>query len=273
MNGNDLLYYFLKRLLESDDENNLRLSIEIVTKLGIWFSPETYASLPVLLPFVVRDPKCRGNPRSGAPDQWSSPNRAGFLRDDNSLVKALPRSLKVLPPHGSVLHGDKIGSGFVAAHVWRIVRHEELASRIPILNTFIPNLVWLPSQIAKLSDLQGGLVQKTLEAVSVKLYREFPVNAAVRNVAEEAWGLIPSTSVDLRHFDCTTLNFFEHREDFVKKRIKRIDNVRNAITGLLKDVPIEEKKIITSRYTEGLPGVERKDLLRLLKFLDEFSRK
>ena len=138
--------------------------------MAIWLPLEVYQHIPVLMPWVVRDPQCRGSKNKNIPDQWASPNEDGYLRDDNSLVKSLTRSLSVRGPKGSHLNGSRMGSEFVASHIWRKVDADRLASRIPLLNTFVPNLVWLPSQIAKLSDIEGGIVQQTLQAISRGIY-------------------------------------------------------------------------------------------------------
>src|ERR1019366_8734253 len=122
---------------------------------------------------------------------WSSPDAHGFLRDDNSLVKAIPRAMDITGPKGSHVHDARMGSEFVASHIWRVVDHADLASRHPLLNSFVPNLVWLPGQVAKLSDRQGGIVQKTLEALSYKVYRQAPVHPNLAEIVEEAWEMIP----------------------------------------------------------------------------------
>lgn len=57
--------------------------------MGIWLPLTVYEQLPVLLPWVVHDRSARGKPSQGIPDAWSSPDERGYLRDDNSLVKAL----------------------------------------------------------------------------------------------------------------------------------------------------------------------------------------
>jgi hypothetical protein len=44
------------------------------------------------------------------------------------------------------------------------------APRNALTYSFLPNLVWLPSQLAKLSDREGSFVQ-TLAAVSRRIYR------------------------------------------------------------------------------------------------------
>lgn len=45
----------------------------------------------------------------------------------------------------------RIGNGFVASHVWRKLTNNGSASQHPLTYSFIPNLVWLPTQVAKLT--------------------------------------------------------------------------------------------------------------------------
>ncbi len=174
VHGDDLLYRFFQDLFATEPELFTVVPRLLVESMAIWLPLDVYEGFPVLLPWVVRDPHCRGNTKKGVPDQWGSPNRDGYLRDDNSLVKALPRSLAVRGPKGSHIHGARMGTEFVASHVWRKVNAIDLASRIPLLNTFVPNLVWLPSQVAKLSDVEGGIVQQTLQAMSRAIYGTAP---------------------------------------------------------------------------------------------------
>src|SRR5688572_17571169 len=98
--------------------------------MAVWFPVEVYAALPVLLPWVVRDPSCRGSRKNGVvvrPDQWSAPNELGYLRDDNSLVKGLPRALTIRGPKDAHLDGRRLGTEFVASHIWRQTSAEGLA--------------------------------------------------------------------------------------------------------------------------------------------------
>src|SRR5207248_16566 len=105
---------------------------------------------------AVRDPLCRGNKTKGLPDEWSAPDANGYFRDDNTLVKGLPRSLSISSPESSRVYGSApIGNGFVSSHVWRMLRSGEYASRNPLTYSFVPNLVWLPGQVAALTDREG----------------------------------------------------------------------------------------------------------------------
>jgi hypothetical protein len=272
INGNDLLYRFFKDLIESDQVLGMDLSLLLITRLGIWLPREIYSQIPILLPFVVRDPECRRNTAKGRPDEWSSPNSEGFLRDDNSLVKAIPRSLEIRRPEGSLLTGNRIGVGFVASHIWREVNHKQLASRIPMLNTFVPNLVWLPAQVAKLSDIQGGPIQKTLESISVKLYKDVPVETHLQELVDKAWNLLPPPSIEVNQSDLESLNFFRATPRFLNTRLKRIDEVRQALTDLSLGNSLDGSKVISRRYTQGLPNVTQKNLLSLLEYLNQFIK-
>lgn len=225
VHGDDLLYRFFQDALQSRPELFAAVPLLLITTMGIWLPLDAYERWPVLLPWVVRDPKCRGNPRKGKPDEWSSPDAHGYLRDDNSLVKAIPRAMNIAGPKGSHIHEARMGSEFVASHIWREVDHAALASRHPLLNSFVPNLVWLPSQIAKLSDRQGGIVQKTLEAVSYKVYRHAHVLPSLSEVVEEAWEMIPQPMLELEEFSLDDLNWFRTTPAFFRTRSLRLESV------------------------------------------------
>jgi hypothetical protein len=151
IDGNDLLYHFLQKiLLEEDAEQFKALATRLVVALGVWLSPEVYQRYPIVLPYAVRDPKCRGDKRRGLPDEWGSPGADGRFRDDNSLVKGLPRSLMISNTNNRLLHGRRLGTSFVASHVWRKLIDGSNAPRNWLTYTFVPNLVWLPSQLSKL---------------------------------------------------------------------------------------------------------------------------
>jgi hypothetical protein len=106
------------------------------------------------VPYAVRDPHARkDHPRKGAPDEWGKPFPNGLFRDDNSLIKGIPRSLRINGVNPR-FNDARIGRGFVAAHVFpRLVgSRRKLSVRDPLTYSFVPNLVWLPSELAKLTD-------------------------------------------------------------------------------------------------------------------------
>jgi hypothetical protein len=270
IHGDDLLYRFFQEALRSNPELFSAVPQLLITTIALWLPLDVYERWPVLLPWVVRDPRCRGNPRRGIADEWSAPDESGFLRDDNSLIKSLPRALRVKGPKGSHVHGARIGNEFVASHVWRVITNEQLASRVPLLNSFAPNLVWLPGQVAKLTDREGGIVQQTLQAMSYEIYRRAPVAPHLADVVEEAWALIPRSTLTPKPFRLEDLNWFEATERFYRTRSARLAAVMDALNATERGFPIRER-VVTTRYAAGLPFVSAAARSKLKEFLQRFS--
>lgn len=174
INGNDVLYYFLKSMLDVEKELSHTFIRKAIINLGIWMSPDYYKHLPIFSPFVIRDSKCRGNKKKDMPERWGEPTEKGYFKDDNSIIKGFVRSFTIRSPFSSY-NGCKIGNAYVASHVWRqpigFSTNNDLASKNPWLNSFVPNLVWLPQQLSKLSDREGGYVQTFIQKVSYQLYQ------------------------------------------------------------------------------------------------------
>jgi hypothetical protein len=257
IDGNDLLYRLLQELLDRDDESSVELIQLIIQSYAVWFPPSLYSKFPVVLPWVVRDAKCRPHAVAGSPgekthDEWGSPNSDGFQRDDNSLIKALKSTLKVSGPKGSLLDDKTLANGFVACHVWREVRLEELASRDPRLNSFIPNLVWLPKQIAKLSDHEGGTVQEALKKTSREIYQSTAVDPAVQPAVDAIWNLLPhgKSRVDI---DQEKLHWFVVTDSYIDSRMKAINRTLDFCDAISTGRPFVKKGKISTRYFEGLP--------------------
>lgn len=173
IDGQNIVYHYLQKvLLREEDEFSLELIKHLIVDLSIWIPPCLYRRLPILLPYVVRDPSCRKNRLTGE-DEWGEPNQEGFLRDDNSLIKGLVRSFKVNSSRVKSYDGKKLGNGFVASHIWREIEFEGsylISSRHYMLNSFIPNLAWLPVQISKFTDREGSVAQRLLQAISHLIY-------------------------------------------------------------------------------------------------------
>lgn len=269
VHGDDLLYRFFQDALANEPELFEKVPQMMLEAMGIWLPRATYRDWPVLLPWVVRDPKCRGNKAKGLPDEWGSPDEHGYLRDDNSLVKALPRSLSIKTSGYASLTGARMGTEFVASHVWREVHGtDQLASRHPLLNSFLPNLLWLPAQVAKLTDREGGIVQTTLQSMAWGIYREAPVAPHLKELVESAWKMIPEPEPVT--ISDAALNWFEVTTQFQVTRRRRLDSVIEALERLANGDPLTHK-VVTTRYTTGLPAVPAEARARLLDHLKSFQ--
>jgi len=252
-----LLYHFLqKTLLEEDADQFQALTARLVVALGVWLPPDAYQRYPVLVPYAVRDPTCRGNKKRGLPDQWGAPNEAGVFRDDNSLVKGIPRSLEVVNPRNPLLHRRRLGTSFVAAHVWRKLSDGTDAPRNRATYSFVPNVVWLPSQLAKLSDREGSFVQTFLQALSVKIYRSEPLTAGMQMLVSPIWELLPerpeTREMTLPNVD--DLNYFRFDDRWLKRRVQALESVVRALAETGQGKPLLTK-VISTRYGQGLSSV------------------
>jgi hypothetical protein len=263
-----LYHYLQKELYEEDVWLFQGLVARLVVRLGVWISPSVYGRLPLLAPYARRDPGCRGRPKEGIPDQWGSPDERAYFRDDNSLVKGVPRTMRI---KSSAPHYDRrcIGRGFVAAHVWRNIHDEDLASRNPLTFSFVPNLVWLPAHVAGLTDREGSFSQQYLQAVSHNIYRQAPVEAGHRKLVDRIWDLIPEPPnippQSLPKVD--ELNLFEADDKFFKRRATALDRVAMA---LLTGEPTG--KVVSERYTRGIPSIPEAERKALGDFLTSYRK-
>ena len=269
-NGEDILYHFIqKRLMQRDPKLAKTFIKHAINALSIWFHPTFYQAIPIILPFVVRDSSCRKNKQTGA-DEWASPNAKGLLRDDNSLVKSKVKSMPVESPDG-IYKNCTIGNGFVASHIWRQTDDVgELASRDPWLNTFVPNLVWLPKQISKMTDREGEFAQQYVQLLARHIYREVVFAAPLQQRIEKIWDRLPApTELQEDLPDVDTLNFFIPNTKILLNRRKDIKDVISALRKASLGEQIDSK-VIASRYTHGLPSVSADNLILLANELQEY---
>ena len=244
--GTYLLYHYLQNDLWKNDKEQFRGFVANLLTLGIWFPPSAYGVFPIALPHVVRDPGCRGDKRKGIADAWGSPNEDGYFRDDNSMIKGLVRSFPIksdFPPYSN----KRLGAGFVAAHVWPDT------TRLALINSFWPNLVWLPSNIAKLTDVKGSFAQQLVQAISRKIYGAVTVPPQLRNFTKQAWEGLPEVPELTGHElpDVESLNFFDPPQRFFDYRLERIQFLSSALDAFANGKPLPEK-VLSDRYKPGL---------------------
>lgn len=209
--------------------------------------------------------------RRGIPDQWGAPDLYGRFRDDNSLIKGIPRSLIVTNPSNSLLNGKRLGTGFVAAHVWRKLSDGTDAPRNELTYSFLPNLVWLPSQLAKLSDREGGYAQTFLQAQSLALYRHLPLTSKLARFVAPIWDLLPVRE-EVAAIDVAVdrVSFFQSSEPWLLRRRRTLKVVREALIATADRTTFGEK-IVASRYGDGLRRFQPTSVRVLLEMLTKYS--
>lgn len=258
INGENILYHILqKRIIpsslsdSSEPSDGVKFLIEQLLLGGaIWFKPDTYKEIPVLLPYVVRDAKCRKKDPVTGKDSRGVANIKGLMPDDNSSIKGIPKRLVIeskLPEFNG-----KMGNGFVASHIWRTLQDQSilLASQWERTNSFIPNLVWLPKQLSKLTDREGSYAQHFVQHVSGLLYRGITMpNTTLNDIWNELKdpGIKPISDIKM-----DDLNYFEHNIKWIARRKSRLYNELQSILNILNGENPIINKINTSNYIPSL---------------------
>lgn len=238
-NGENIIYHYIQKTLLKDganDEFTKELIERLIVDLSIWLPIDLYKQVPILLPYVIRDPSCRN--RDPNLDEYGQSNEKGFLRDDNSLIKGIIKSFIVKGKRVKEYDGKKLSNGFVACHIWRKLRTVDiLASKFEKTNSFVPNLVWLPKQIAKLTDREGSFAQNLLKNISYKLYFEAD---AQREFINPIWNELENPNTQMK-FDLNveTLNHFIVPQIWIDKKKK----------GLLEEFSIIKNTVTTKTVT------------------------
>ena len=236
IDGDSIIYHYFRELIERDTEKGRSLIRRMIHDLSIWLPLTLYQSIPVLLPFVIRDPSCRKSINKKR-EEWGSCDRNGYFRDDNTLVKAIPRRFKITSRNRNY-SGRKMAKGFVASHVWRELSDKSgLASRNPVTNTFVPNLVWLPRQLSKLTDRESSFAQKYLQALSVSIFKNVELSQAKSKFADTVWKMFQAPKGIRIDDEKQGLNFFDMSErdiqNMVSDLLARIDKIKHLGPGIL----------------------------------------
>jgi hypothetical protein len=267
--GDTVLYSYLQKELQGEDLFLFQMiTARLVTSLGVWVHPDTYARLPILLPHVVRDASARRS--RGGVEAWATPDANGFLRDDNTLIKNLVKALDVESRRDSFAR-RRLGNGWVASHLWRERSDGTSASRHPRTNSFVPNLVWLPSTISLLSDRGGSFVQQFLQAISRKVYGSVQMDPPLEAIVEEAWSALPPPQLPEGALpDVASLNFFAHEPGWVERRTAVLMGVRDGLNKAARGQLVTKQELAQSRYREGVQGLPEGATDELRAFLSRY---
>lgn len=263
IDGQNILYHYLQKvLLEEENALSRELITHLLIDLSIWIPPNLYRRLPIILPYVLRDPSCRRNKQTGE-DEWGTPNENGFLRDDNSVIKGIVRSFRIRSPRVASYNDLRLGTGFVASHIWGKVEFEGdslFSSRHYLLNSFVPNLVWLPVQISKLTDREGSFAQRLLQAISHNIYGDVNMPEEISRL----WKYLPFPE-ELRTatIDLTRTSHFVVPEEWIRKRTHSLLSEIEAILLIDRDDSGPQIKVKSRRYLRALshiPAEKRREL-------------
>ena len=267
VDGTKFLHDYLQHLAQGDRRQYRRILRDMVVKLSIWFPASMYEQLPILFPHVVRE-------RVPKP-QYASPNNKGYLRDDNTLIKDVVRSLEIHSSSFVPYMGRRRGNGFWAAHIWDKTSDGRFTTKIACTNSFIPNLVWLPESIAKLTDVEGSDARQLVQAISRTLYQNITVHDDLSPFTEEAWQLLPTEAVGpVRVPNPRELNYFCITPEFIQNRLIRINAAHDLLKwvqdGRISARPDIAKRVLARRYIGGLESKASLNVTDLCTYLGDY---
>lgn len=242
------------------------LACQLVAHVGIWLPPSVFQRIPILLPHVVRDASARGRSSTDG-EQWASPNVHGYLRDDNSLIKEAVKSLRIDSPSPS-RRGLCIGQGWVASHVWQFTLDGARATLEATTNSFVPNVVWLPRALARLSDVQGSVFQRHLIAIARHLYGAVLFRPRLARIVDDTWSKLPAPIAPDPQPPVPDM-FFDVSDAWVERRVHAIHRVRAALRNVGQP-PDPSLRLRPTRYRAGLRVLDQSMTAPLLQWIDDY---
>ena len=262
INGENIVYHIIqKQIIESCDAKNPPKEIKFMIEQlllwgGVWFKPETYQQIPVLLPYAVRDAACRKKDPVTKKDTRGVANDKGFMTDDNTSIKDITESLTI-KSNFPEMNGKSLGKGYVASHCWRLLKNkpEMLASQWERTNSFIPNLLWLPKQLSKLTDREGSYAQRFIQHISGLLYRGIDLQEPMLN---EIWEELEDPDITpVSEVNLDQLNYFEYNQRWLSRRKDNLLNELQSILNILNGGKPIVNKINVSKYIPSLIKVAK----------------
>lgn len=210
--------FILRRYLQNDLRKVdfpffFQASVRFILDLGVWIDPEAYKKLPIFEPIAYRDK----TPQHPIDKRGHANKETALLIDDNSYVKNYATGKIVSSDKISYYDGKALKSGFWACHIWdRIGPSMELSNKDNTLFTFIPNLVWLPKEFSRLSDIPGSPIKDILKQLSLNLYRDLKMESPLlQSIVDESWDKLLETP----HNNIIPKNSLPKTEDYNLLRI------------------------------------------------------
>lgn len=234
--GMALRKYIHDDLRENDVPLFYQVSLRFILDVAIWIDPEDYKKYPIIEPLAYREQRWKA---LGWKRGQANPDTAQLV-DGNSHNKNYMNSAgtKIVSRKVKYYNNKKLvsGSGFVACHIWDEYGKEcTKATGDHRLFTFIPNIVWLPKEIAYLTDIKGTPVRDLLKQLSVNLYHSVKIsNPELQSIIEENWDKL----LEIKHNDILPPASIPSKEMY------------NLMTGF--DAAINKKKTRNKNFAKGL---------------------
>lgn len=229
--------------ISSTNQLSVEQLIDLAVKFAVWIPAATYVRAPWLAPFAVRIMRLRSDDHAPGPkrDLWGMPDDRGYFADDNSLLKGIANRRQIGPESGPY-HGRRVTKGLVCCHVW------SGTTRDPLIFSFVPNLVWLPRQLAWYPDNNGVRTPHALHEALKSISRGRFVGLSLtigQARAAKAWDSLGRSPASLA--SSNEISDVDGLVQLVRKRIVRLEELLEAS---LSDKQVQSRRF-SKRYHDG----------------------
>lgn len=280
--GTSAIFQSLARVFQRGGDQQRDAARQILLRAGVWMPVETYRAWPVVLPWIVRDnsvaPSKNKAAKTGKPLIKTASPTTGLMRSDNSPVGGLKNDLPVrwAGGLGETFKSKPIKVGaheWMQSHCWSFLSGtSQSAATHPLTNSFVPNLVWLPDALGRLTDDERLVFADELRSIAWARYRHVEVDPALYEVVEEAWSLLePPSSLEVGRDELTRVNEFVVPAKFYTSKIKKVLDISMVVEMLQEGVEVGAVGLTPAVYLESLASADAVAIAALQRQLSRFS--
>lgn len=280
--GSSAIFQSLARVFQRGGDQQRDAARQILLRAGVWLPVETYRHWPVALPWIVRDnsvssTKTKADNTGKSLMKTASPT-TGLMRTDNSPVGGLKKGLPVewAGGLGETFKSKPIKAGaheWMQSHCWSFLfGTTQSAATHPLTNSFVPNLVWLPHALGRLTDDERLVFADELRSIAWARYRHVEVDPAFREVVREAWSLLePPLSREVGRDELTRVNEFKVPAKFYTTKVEMVRNLYRVVEMLQEGVDVGAVGLTPAVYLESLASADTDAIAALQQHLLPFS--
>lgn len=274
VSGSSATFQSLKRVFQRGEDNQRAAARMLLIRSGVWMPVDVYRNWPVLLPWVIRR-NGLGNHEKGRASKAT-----GLRLDDNAPVGKLKTNLPVS-------WGGRLASTFQAkplkqgggewwqCHCWSGLAADPTRSTSthPLTNSFVPNLVWLPYAIGRLTDDETLIFKDELRSIAWARYRNVRVAPGLAETVERAWERLDEPqSLTVPADELALVNEFQVGQKFYKDRLKYVGQAWSAVNALLDDPDVDGLAVTPKTYAKSLRTIPHSARLALRDQLEPFAQ-
>ncbi|WEV78813.1 hypothetical protein O9K63_03180 [Janibacter cremeus] len=280
--GSSAIFQSLAWVFRRGDDQQRWTARHLLLRAGVWLPVETYQKWPVLLPWMVRDNSVAQSKTKAAHTGKdlikTASSGTGLLRSDNAPIGGLKKDLPVMWAGGlhETFKSKPLKDGtheWMQSHCWSYLSDTgQSTATHPLTNSFVPNLVWLPHAMGRLTDDERLVFAAELRAIAWARYRHVEVDPAFRDVVEQAWSLLdPPLADDVHDGQLGRANEFVVPAKFYQSKVERVRTISSYLEKLQSGHDVSGVNLAPAVYKQSLASVTPETRSSLQQYLRPFS--